>query len=160
MILFTILLLMLILLTVITVLVVSAGGAVFIVIFGDVIVCIFLIIWLMKRLITKKKEWGQVRPFLFLRKIYNVYYERRLIYMFKKLLGGVLLCGILVPVSTISYAVDGISLILNCMGNGMRLMFRPLAYRVVELLKDVKDNNSFNNKTVVCTSSSNETIES
>lgn len=56
MILFTILLLTLILLTIITVLVVSAGGAIFIVIFGDVIVCIFLIIWLMKRLISKKKE--------------------------------------------------------------------------------------------------------
>lgn len=55
MILFTILLLMLILLTIFTVLAVSMGGAMFIVIFGDVIICIFLIIWLMKRLITKKK---------------------------------------------------------------------------------------------------------
>lgn len=56
MILITILLLMLILLTIITVLAVSVGGAVFIVVFGDVIVCIFLIVWLLKRLITKKKE--------------------------------------------------------------------------------------------------------
>lgn len=56
MILFTILLLIVILLTVITILAVGAGGAVFVVLFGDVIVCIFLIIWLMKRHITKKKE--------------------------------------------------------------------------------------------------------
>lgn len=55
MILFTILLLMLILLTVITVLAISIGGSVFVVIFGDVIICIFLIVWLLKRLVTKKK---------------------------------------------------------------------------------------------------------
>ena len=55
MILFTILLLTLVLLTVFTVAVVSAGGAIFIVLFGDVIVCALIIIWIMKRLITKRK---------------------------------------------------------------------------------------------------------
>ena len=56
MILFTILAVTLIILTRITVLAVGAGGAIFVVLFGDVIVCIFLIVWLMKRLIDKKKE--------------------------------------------------------------------------------------------------------
>ena len=56
MILFIILLLMLILLTVITVTVISAGGAVLIVLFGDVIVCAGLIIWIMKRLVSKKRK--------------------------------------------------------------------------------------------------------
>lgn len=55
MILFTILLLTLLLITVITVLAISAGGAAFIVLFGDVIVCGFLIIWIMKKLVKRKK---------------------------------------------------------------------------------------------------------
>ena len=55
MILFTILLLIIAMLTVITVLVVSVTGAVGIVLFGDVIVCIFLIVWFMKKLTKKKK---------------------------------------------------------------------------------------------------------
>lgn len=55
MILFTILLLTLLLITVLTVLAISAGGATFIVLFGDVIVCGFLIIWIMKKLINRKK---------------------------------------------------------------------------------------------------------
>ncbi len=55
MILFMTLALTLILLTIITILFVAAGGAFMIVVFGDVIVCGFLIIWLMKRLFFKKK---------------------------------------------------------------------------------------------------------
>lgn len=34
---------------------VSIGGTVFIVLFGDVIVCILVIMWLIKRLINRKK---------------------------------------------------------------------------------------------------------
>ena len=56
MILFIILLLTLLTLMVFTILAVSAGGAVFIVLFGDVIVCILLIVWILKRLISKKKK--------------------------------------------------------------------------------------------------------
>ena len=55
MILFMILLFTLLFLTVITVLAISAGGTVLIVLFGDVIVCIFLIGWVMK-LITKRRK--------------------------------------------------------------------------------------------------------
>lgn len=55
MILFTILLLTLALLTVVTVLAISAGGAAFIILFGDVIVCMFIIIWVIKRLIKRKR---------------------------------------------------------------------------------------------------------
>lgn len=54
MILFTILLLTIILLTIITTVALAMGGAAFIVIFGDVIVCIFLIVWLIKKLFFKK----------------------------------------------------------------------------------------------------------
>ena len=55
MILFMILLLTLVLLTVATVLAVSAGGAVLIILFGDVIVCGFLIVWILRRLIKKRR---------------------------------------------------------------------------------------------------------
>lgn len=34
---------------------VSIGGTVFIVLFGDVIVCILVIMWLIKKLINRKK---------------------------------------------------------------------------------------------------------
>ena len=56
MILFIILLLTLLTLMVFTILAVSAGGAVFTVLFGDVIVCMLLIVWILKRLIGKKKK--------------------------------------------------------------------------------------------------------
>lgn len=55
MILFMILLLILLVLTVLTVLAISAGGAAFIVLFGDVIVCIFIIVWIMSKLIKRRK---------------------------------------------------------------------------------------------------------
>ena len=54
MILFTVLLLTLILLIVIGVVLFSLFGAGVIIIFGDVIVCAILIIWIMKKLILKK----------------------------------------------------------------------------------------------------------
>lgn len=55
MVLFTILLCVLVILSILTVLTVSAVGAAGIVIFGDVIVCAVLIIWILKRLINKKR---------------------------------------------------------------------------------------------------------
>ena len=54
MVLFMILLLTLLLLTVLTVLAISIGGTVAIVLFGDVIVCGFIIVWIMRKLIKKK----------------------------------------------------------------------------------------------------------
>jgi hypothetical protein len=56
MILFTILLLMLIFLTLLVVLAVSIGGTIGIVLFGDVIVCILLIVWIIKRIIRKRQK--------------------------------------------------------------------------------------------------------
>lgn len=55
MIMFMILLLTLLTLTAITIIGISIGGSVFIVVFGDVIVCIAIIIWIIKRLFRKKK---------------------------------------------------------------------------------------------------------
>lgn len=55
MILFTILLLVLMLLIAITVVLVSIFGAGFIVIFGDVIICIVLIVWILKKMIKRRK---------------------------------------------------------------------------------------------------------
>ena len=54
MILFMILLLMIVLLTVFTVVVVGATGAVGIVLFGDVIVCIFILVLLFKKIFMRK----------------------------------------------------------------------------------------------------------
>lgn len=56
MILFTILLLMFIILTAITILAISIGGSIFVVIFGDVIICILLIVQIMKHLRKKNKK--------------------------------------------------------------------------------------------------------
>lgn len=56
MILLTILLLMLALLTVFAVFAVGTVGAVGFIVFGDVIVCIVLLAWLIKKIIFKKKH--------------------------------------------------------------------------------------------------------
>lgn len=54
--LFIILAIILSILVTITALVIAVGGAGFIIIFGDVIVCILIIGWIMKKLTTKKKR--------------------------------------------------------------------------------------------------------
>lgn len=54
--LFIVLAIILAILVTITALVLAVGGAGFIIIFGDVIVCVFLIGWIMKKLTTKKKR--------------------------------------------------------------------------------------------------------
>lgn len=56
MILFITLCLIAIAIAVISILVLSAAGASFILVFGDLIVCVFLIIWLIKTVFWKKKE--------------------------------------------------------------------------------------------------------
>lgn len=56
MILFMILLLTVVLLTVFAVVVVGATGAVGLVLFGDVFVCIFILVWFIKRIVKKKKK--------------------------------------------------------------------------------------------------------
>lgn len=53
MVLITLLLLMVIILIVATLIVLSVGGAVGVILFGDVIVCILVLIWLLKKLLTK-----------------------------------------------------------------------------------------------------------
>ena len=55
MILTTILLITFIVLMVTTVIALSMGGAAFILVFADVIVCMAIIIWIVKRLIKRKK---------------------------------------------------------------------------------------------------------
>ena len=55
MILFTILILMIIMLTLIAIIAFRMGGTMFILVFGDVIVCIALLIWIAKRLHNRKK---------------------------------------------------------------------------------------------------------
>lgn len=55
MILATILLLTLAILVTITVIALSVGGAAFIIVFGDVIVCVLIIAWIVKRLLRRKK---------------------------------------------------------------------------------------------------------
>ena len=56
MILFITLLIMALLLAVFTVFAIAIGGSVFIVVFSDVIVCIFLIVWIIKKLFKKKPK--------------------------------------------------------------------------------------------------------
>lgn len=56
MILSTILAITILALVVITIVALSVGGAAFIIIFGDVIVCVFILMWIFKRLFLKKKK--------------------------------------------------------------------------------------------------------
>ena len=56
MILFTILLIMILILSVVAITVISVGGSAFLVIFGDLIVCIAIIVFIMKHLIERKKR--------------------------------------------------------------------------------------------------------
>lgn len=56
MVLFTILALILLILVVVTVIITSVLGAGAIVIFGDVIVCVFILGWLIKKLFFKKSK--------------------------------------------------------------------------------------------------------
>ena len=55
MVLFALLLLITLILGVVTLAVLSVGGAVGIILFGDVIVCVLILIWIMKKILTKKK---------------------------------------------------------------------------------------------------------
>ena len=56
MILFTIAALILVILTVVLILAISAVGAGAIIIFGDVIVCAFILGWIIKKILEKKKK--------------------------------------------------------------------------------------------------------
>lgn len=55
MILLTLLLLITIILTVVTVVALSVVGAGAIIIFGDAIVCIAILVWIIKKLVSRKK---------------------------------------------------------------------------------------------------------
>lgn len=55
MILFIGLMLALIFAVAMTVLAITVGGSIGIVVFGDVIICVLIIIWIIKRIATKKK---------------------------------------------------------------------------------------------------------
>ena len=56
MILFTILLIMILILAVVAIAVISIGGSAFLVIFGDLVVCIAILVFIMKRLIGRKRK--------------------------------------------------------------------------------------------------------
>ena len=56
MVLFVLLLLITLILSVTTLAVLSVGGAIGIILFGDVIVCVLILIWIMKKILTKKKN--------------------------------------------------------------------------------------------------------
>lgn len=56
MILLTLLVLTLIVIGVITAVVISVGGGIFVIIFSDVIVCMLVIAWIIKSMLTKKKK--------------------------------------------------------------------------------------------------------
>jgi len=55
MILFITLLITLLVLAVIVALAIGIGGAAFIIVFGDVIVCILIIVWIMKKILKRRK---------------------------------------------------------------------------------------------------------
>ena len=54
MVIFTLLLLIKLVLVIITAIVIAVGGSVGIILFGDVIVCIAILIWIMKKVLKKK----------------------------------------------------------------------------------------------------------
>ena len=73
---------------------------------------------------------------------------KELIIMFKKLLGGALLCCVLVPVSIVLSITDGVSLVLDCIGRGTRMVLKPLACKILELITSSTNNASRANKTI------------
>ena len=54
--------------------VLAVGGVGFFIVFGDVIVCILIIVWIIKKLFFKKKQYQGFGPFTF-RNSYKLYYE-------------------------------------------------------------------------------------
>lgn len=56
MILFMILAIMLVVMTVFAVLIIGIGGGIFMIIFADIIVCILLIAWIIRKLAKRKKK--------------------------------------------------------------------------------------------------------
>lgn len=60
--------------------------------------------------------------------------------MFKKLFGGFLLCGIIVPVSIALSVIDGVSLVLIYMGKGIKLIVSPLYREVIKMVAEKPDN--------------------
>lgn len=56
MVLFTILLIILLILVLVVAVAITVGGAAAIIVFGDVIVCIFIIGWIVKRLWKRRKK--------------------------------------------------------------------------------------------------------
>lgn len=56
MLLFIVLFTVLLLLVAFTAFMIAVGGAAFIVVFADVIVCVFILVWIIKRLSGKKKK--------------------------------------------------------------------------------------------------------
>ena len=56
MILFTILLIVVLALVAIVLTAIAIGGSAFIIVFGDVIVCIIFLVWIMKKLINRKRR--------------------------------------------------------------------------------------------------------
>ena len=51
-----ILLITLLILVAVAILAISVGGAAFIIVFGDVIVCVIFIVWIMKRIARRKRR--------------------------------------------------------------------------------------------------------
>ena len=65
MILFIILAITLMTLIAVTILAIGVGGAGFIVVFGDVIVCIAIVVFIMILIVKRKKKWASNGSFLF-----------------------------------------------------------------------------------------------
>ena len=55
--------------------------------------------------------------------------------MIKKLLGGVLLCGLLVPISVMLHLMDGVSIILLCIIEGLKDVLKPLVCKIKKLIE-------------------------
>lgn len=52
---FIVLVMVLLILLIVTAIIFAIGGSAFILVFGDLIVCIAIIVWLIKKIIRKKK---------------------------------------------------------------------------------------------------------
>lgn len=57
--------------------------------------------------------------------------------MLKKLIGGILLCGIVVPASIISSITDGAALILTYIGKGLKWATSTLLDKSIRLMYDI-----------------------
>lgn len=68
----------------------------------------------------KQKGMREYFPLLFTSRKKHALLRKEMFKMLKKIIGGVLMCGVVVPLSIILSITDGVNLILTYIGKGLK----------------------------------------